>query len=104
MVVLIGSPKFAMHGMLIPGLPKLEAYFEHHGRIRRRLLPKLDRHLVRGEAGRVEGEREGEREEVVVIISFSLQQSQHVNPSEYCAAWFVKCYLDSVGHSAAILS
>ena len=46
MVVLIGSPKFAMHGMLIPGLPKLIAYCEYHATMRKRLLPKLHKHLV----------------------------------------------------------
>ena len=46
MVVLIGSQRYAMHGMLIPGLPKLLAYCELHGRVRRRYLPKLDRHFV----------------------------------------------------------
>ena len=68
MVVLIGSERYAMHGMLIPGLPKLLAYCELHGRVRRRFLPKLDRHLI----------------------------SQHVAPSEYSTPWFVKCYLDAV--------
>ena len=46
MVVLIGAQRYAMHGMLIPGLPKLLAYCDLHGRIRRRYLPKLDRHFV----------------------------------------------------------
>ena len=46
MVVLIGSRKFAMHGMLIPGLPKLIAYCEYHANMRKRLLPKLHKHLV----------------------------------------------------------
>jgi hypothetical protein len=46
MVVLIGSPRYAMHGMLIPGLPKLLAYCDMHGQVRRRYLPKLDRHFV----------------------------------------------------------
>ncbi len=46
MVVLIGSPKFAMHGMLIPGLPKLIAYCEYHSNMRKRLLPKLHKHFV----------------------------------------------------------
>ncbi len=46
MVVLIGSPKFAMHGMLIPGLPKLLAYCDYHKTMRKRFLPKLDRHFV----------------------------------------------------------
>lgn len=68
MVVLIGSPKFAMHGLLIPGLPKLLASCELHGRSRRRLFPKLDKHL----------------------------QSQHIDPSDYCPAWFVKCFLDTI--------
>jgi hypothetical protein len=68
MVVLIGSPRYAMHGMLIPGLPKLLAYCDMHGQVRRRYLPKLDRHFI----------------------------NQHVAPSEYSTAWFVKCYLDAV--------
>lgn len=46
LVVLIGSPKFAMHGMLIPGLPKLIAYYDFHSTMRKRLLPKIDKHLV----------------------------------------------------------
>lgn len=46
LVVLIGSPKFAMHGMLIPGLPKLLAYCDFHATMRKRFIPKLDRHLV----------------------------------------------------------
>ena len=46
MVVLIGSSKFAMHGMLIPGLPKLIAYCDYHANMRKRLLPKLHKHLV----------------------------------------------------------
>ena len=47
LVVLIGSPKFAMHGMLIPGLPKLLAYCDFHAAMRKRLIPKIDKHLVR---------------------------------------------------------
>jgi hypothetical protein len=46
MVVLIGSPKFAMHGMLIPGLPKLIAYCDFHAAMRKRIIPKMDRHFV----------------------------------------------------------
>lgn len=46
LVVLIGSPKYAMHGLLIPGLPKLLAYNDFHGNIRKRFLPKLHKHLV----------------------------------------------------------
>lgn len=46
LVVLIGSEKFAMHGMLIPGLPKLIAYCDYHATTRKRLLPKIDKHLV----------------------------------------------------------
>lgn len=46
MVVLVGSKKFAMHGMLIPGLPKLIAYCDYHANMRKRLLPKLHKHLV----------------------------------------------------------
>lgn len=68
LVVLIGSPKFAMHGMLIPGLPKLIAYCEFHATMRKRILPKIDKHML----------------------------AQHVEPSEYCAAWFVKIYLDTL--------
>ena len=48
LVILIGSPKFAMHGMLIPGLPKLLAYCEYHATMRKRFLSRLDRHLVSG--------------------------------------------------------
>ena len=48
LVVLIGSSKFAMHGMLIPGLPKLLAYCDYHSTMRKRLLSKLDKHLVSG--------------------------------------------------------
>jgi hypothetical protein len=47
LVILIGSPKFAMHGMLIPGLPKLLAYCDYHATMRKRFLSRLDRHLVR---------------------------------------------------------
>lgn len=68
MVILIGSTKFAMHGLLIPGLPKLLVYHDFHARIRRRFLPKLHKHLI----------------------------AEHVEPSEYCTPWFVKCYLDSL--------
>jgi len=46
LVVLIGSPKFAMHGMLIPGLPKLIAYCDYHATMRKRLIPKMHKHLV----------------------------------------------------------
>ena len=46
LVILIGSPKFAMHGMLIPGLPKLLAYCDYHATMRKRFLSRLDRHLV----------------------------------------------------------
>ena len=46
LVVLIGNKKFAMHGLLIPGLPKLLAYCDYHSTMRKRLLPKLHRHLV----------------------------------------------------------
>ena len=48
LVIMIGSPKFAMHGMLIPGLPKLLAYCEYHATMRKRFLSRLDRHLVSG--------------------------------------------------------
>ena len=47
LVALIGNKKYAMHGLLIPGLPKLLAYCDYHADMRKRLLPKLDRHLVR---------------------------------------------------------
>ena len=50
LVILIGSPKFAMHGMLIPGLPKLLAYCDYHATMRKRFLSRLDRHLVRGQS------------------------------------------------------
>ncbi len=46
LVALIGTKKYAMHGLLIPGLPKLLAYCDYHATMRKRLLPKLDRHLV----------------------------------------------------------
>ena len=46
LVILIGSPKFAMHGMLIPGLPKLLAYCDYHATMRKRFVSRLDRHLV----------------------------------------------------------
>ena len=46
MVILIGTPRYAMHGMFIPGLPKLLASCDLHGQVRRRYLPKLDRHFV----------------------------------------------------------
>lgn len=46
LVVLIGSPKFGMHGLLIPGLPKLIAYYDFHAAMRKRLIPKIDKHLV----------------------------------------------------------
>ena len=42
LVVLIGNKKCAMHGLLIPGLPKLLAYCDYHADMRKRLL-----HLVR---------------------------------------------------------
>ena len=53
-----------MHGMLIPGLPKLLALCDFHSTLRRRFMPKLRQHSVRGrEGGReVEGGREGGRE------------------------------------------
>jgi len=46
LVILIGSPRFAMHGLLIPGLPKLLAYNDFHSNIRKRFLPRLHKHLV----------------------------------------------------------
>ena len=46
LVALIGSEKFAMHGLLIPGLPKLLAYHDYHAAMRKRILPKLHKHLV----------------------------------------------------------
>ena len=46
LVVLVGSPRYAMHGLLIPGLPKLLAYNDFHGNMRKRFLPKLHKHLV----------------------------------------------------------
>ena len=51
LVALIGNKKYAMHGLLIPGLPKLLAYCDYHADMRKRLLPKLDRHLVRSVCG-----------------------------------------------------
>ena len=51
LVSLIGNRKYAMHGLLIPGLPKLLAYCDYHAMMRKRLLPKLDRHLVGGVRG-----------------------------------------------------
>ena len=42
LVALIGNKKYAMHGLLIPGLPKLLAYCDYHADMRKRLLPKLD--------------------------------------------------------------
>ena len=63
LVVFIGDPKFAMHGMLIPGLPKLLALCDFHSTLRKRFMPKLHRHMV-GREGGEEGERErgGERQ------------------------------------------
>ena len=64
MVIFIGDPKFAMHGMLIPGLPKLLALCDFHSSLRKRFMPKLHRHLVRregeGEGGEGGGRMEGE--------------------------------------------
>ena len=57
LVVFIGDPKFAMHGMLIPGLPKLLALCDFHSTLRKRFMPKLHRHMV-GREGGEEGERE----------------------------------------------
>ena len=51
MVVFIGDPKFAMHGMLIPGLPKLLALCDFHSTLRKRFMPKLHRHMVREVVG-----------------------------------------------------
>ena len=90
MVVLIGAERYAMHGMLIPGLPKLLAYCDLHGRIRRRYLPKLDRHFVSVMI-------QTSKIQIVTCTCFFFPQvSQHIDPSEYTTAWFVKCYLDAV--------
>ena len=123
LVVLIGSPKFAMHGMLIPGLPKLLAYCDLHGRIRRRYLPRLDRHLVS-----VGVCFSNDCMFIDLITSHSLfpspsrplsyiflpsslcflsllslsltlslfQNSHKIEPTDYCTPWFVKFYLDAV--------
>ena len=62
LVIFIGDPKFAMHGMLIPGLPKLLALCDFHSTLRKRFIPKLHRHMVGREGGREGGgEGEGER-------------------------------------------
>ena len=50
-----------MHGMLIPGLPKLLALCDFHSTLRKRFIPKLHRHMVGREGGR-EVEKERERE------------------------------------------
>jgi hypothetical protein len=68
MVIFIGDPKFAMHGMLIPGLPKLLALCDFHATLRKRFLPKLHRHL----------------------------DSQYIAAPDYTTAWFVKLYLDAL--------
>ena len=70
MVVMIGTPKFAMHGLLIPGLPKLVAYCEQHGQIRQRLLPKLDRHLV------------SEQTKIIAVMSNMFSFSSHTPQSK----------------------
>jgi len=44
--VLIGSPRFAMYGMLIPGFPKLKVYYAYHKALRKHFLPKLHSIMV----------------------------------------------------------
>jgi hypothetical protein len=68
LVIFIGDPKFAMHGMLIPGLPKLLALCDFHSTLRKRFIPKLHRHM----------------------------HSQYVAAPDYTTAWFVKLFLDAL--------
>ncbi|XP_064397410.1 USP6 N-terminal-like protein [Halichondria panicea] len=92
LVALIGNKKYAMHGLLIPGLPKLLAYCDYHADMRKRLLPKLDglpKLLAYCDY------HADMRKRLLPKLDRHLNK-YHVNASEYSAAWFVKLYLDAL--------
>ena len=71
---LLTDKKHAMHGLFIPGFPKLLRLQGHHDKILKKLIPKIHKHL----------EREG------------------VHTSLYTLKWFMQCFLDRLPFSLVL--
>jgi len=71
---LLNDKKHAMHGLFIPGFPKLLRLQDHHDKILKKFLPKIYKHL----------DREG------------------VNTSLYTLKWFMQCFLDRLPFSLVL--
>ncbi|CAH1798329.1 unnamed protein product [Owenia fusiformis] len=63
---LLTDSRHAMHGVFIPGFPKLMRFQDHHDRIIKKFLPKVKKHLDRHE----------------------------IHASLYTIKWFMQCFLD----------
>ena len=71
---LLTDKKHGMHGLFIPGFPKLLRLQGHHDKIIKKLIPKISKHL----------EREG------------------VYTSLYTLKWFMQCFLDRLPFSLVL--
>ena len=55
-------------GFFSPGFPKLKVWFEYHARAFQHVVPKLSKHF----------------------------RKKDIDPSHYCATWFIKLFIDAV--------
>ncbi|KAK3733569.1 hypothetical protein QZH41_014819 [Actinostola sp. cb2023] len=72
--IMLTGRKHSMHGLFIPGFPKLLRFQEHHDRILKKLAPRLFKHL----------EKEG------------------CHTSLYTLKWFMQCFLDRLPFSLTL--
>lgn len=71
---LLTDKKHGMHGLFMPGFPKLLRFLDHHDTILRKYLGKVRKHLVK----------------------------QEVHPSLYSIKWFLQCFLDRTPFSLTL--
>ncbi|XP_065662231.1 USP6 N-terminal-like protein isoform X2 [Hydra vulgaris] len=71
---LLADRKHAMHGLFVPGFPKLIRFQNHHDKVVKKLLPKLGKHL----------------------------EEENVNTNLYTLKWFMQCFLDRLPFSLVL--
>jgi len=71
---LLTDKRHSMHGLFVPGFPKLLRLQDHHDKVIKKLIPKISKHL----------EREG------------------VSTSLYTLKWFMQCFLDRLPFSLVL--
>ncbi|KAM7015967.1 USP6 N-terminal-like protein [Tautogolabrus adspersus] len=63
---LLTNQRHGMHGLFVPGFPKLHRFQAHHDQIISKLIPKLKKHLDR----------------------------EQMSAGIYCTKWFLQCFID----------